>query len=179
MTRRRLFAALLLSGASVASAQAPRPVDPAQAQRGTPSRLVSMLQHAQQVSDWAFYYSVADLPPEVHALLTRFTGRAVANPGQRFNTTDFIDLKLPNAQLQFAAEGDNLTVIVWYANGGIVAPFLNVLVYDRTARDAIRYTVSGGGVQGALQLNDLLSLLLAGNPRARHDYLRPGELQKP
>jgi hypothetical protein len=144
-------------------------------------RPVALERQAIAVPDWTFYYSMENLPGEAWGLVLRFVGSKVASPGQPFNTTDAINLRLPNAQLQLAAAADDLTVIVWIANGGIAAPSLNMLIYDRTMRDACRYTFSSPVPRDAIRLSELLGMLpdRASQAYARREYLGPGLLPQP
>src|SRR6185503_7440448 len=105
------------------------------------------------------------LPGQARGLLLRVAGSKVASPGQPFNTTDAINLRLPNSQLQFAAVSNDLTVIVWIANGGIAPSSLNMLIYDGSKRDACRYTFSSQVSRDAPQLSELLGGVSQGYAR--------------
>jgi hypothetical protein len=72
-------------------------------------------------------------------------------------------------------------VIVWIANGGITAPSLKMLIYDRTKRDACQYTFSSQVPPDAIRLSDLLGMLpdRESQAYARREYLGPGLLPQP
>ena len=160
-----------------AACVSPLPRGDGPSSRATVPRPVAIERHAIAVPDWTFYHSVDALPGEARGLLLRVAGSRVASPGQPFNTTDAINLRLPNSQLQFAAVADDLTAIVWMANGGIAPSSLNMLIYDGSKRDACRYTFSSQVSRDAPQLSELLGGVSQGY--ARREYLGPGLLPQP
>jgi len=79
-------------------------------------------------------HSTSDLPPAIVALCTGGTSR-LAEPGQKWNTTDaIIDPTLPGKRLIWAAVGGDYCVI-HYERGGIAHTF-HILVARLTKNDA-------------------------------------------
>jgi len=88
-------------------------------------------------TEWVFYHSLKELPPDLRELLFRVAGSSVVGPGESFNTGDVRSYR-SNAQHLYTAVTADLVVIVWYA-GGFSGPVAHALLYDRMERDACRY----------------------------------------
>lgn len=176
-------AALAVLGATLLTAGcvSPSPRGGRPASSAIVPRPVALERQAIAVRDWTFYHSMDSLPGEARGLLLRVAGSKIASPGEPFNTTDAINLRLPNSQLQLAAQADDLTVIVWIANRGIASPSLNMLIYDRAMGDACRYTFSSQVPRDAVRLSELLGVLpdRASQGYGRREYLGPGLLPQP
>ena len=133
----------ILSGCQ-SRAQRPKPL---------PARQLTQLEREFARASYTIVGHEAEIPPAVRSLVTP-RPNPIANPGEEYNETDFIDSRKPMHQLVFAGISPN-SAFVLYRTGSLVGPLL-VLLITRTERNEV--TAYCTLVDGAAKVTDLKEL---------------------
>jgi hypothetical protein len=137
-------------------------------------RGVSLEHRFFEATDWVFYQSISELPPDLRAILFLVAGPSVVGAGASFNTGDTLEYP-SSSQHQYTAVAGDLVVLVWYT-ASFSGPMLRAILHDRTADDACRYGWSATAGPVPPTLTRLLAFIKAKESAAsRCEYLAPSD----
>ena len=118
-------------------------------------------------SEFSVVRSAEEIPNEVKQAFAAATGQQqfeLANPGQKYQVTDFIvEPGLPFRRLPFAGKSEK-SWFVHYEHGGIEHSYA-VLVFSRAEEGGVQFVWGGAGSEGAKDLENLRNKIAAGDFR--------------
>lgn len=129
----------------------------------TPPRGVTQMEKDFVASSYAPLLNEADIPFAIRALVIP-RPHPIANPGEEFNETDYIDPTKPMVQLVFGGVLKS-SAFVLYRTGGFAGPMSHLLIARVEGAEIASYCVLFVGAQYPANLQELQDLVAKGlNP---------------